>query len=149
MNCIECLAFDSGPFKKNCTGACTNNITFDLVDHFTLPSKLCQQKDSEGCWIKFKLNQLVGDEKYHAEILKKRDCPEPPSVIAIIGGSIAAVALIGIVLLMLVKLFIYTKDLKEFRKFENEKMKSKWADADNPLFKNACTTVTNPTFTGE
>lgn len=56
------------------------------------------------------------------------DCPEPPSVTAIIGGSIASVAVIGILLLMLIKLFIYMKDLKEYRKFENEKKKSKWAE---------------------
>lgn len=37
-------------------------------------------------------------------------------------------AFIGIVILMLIKFLIYVKDLKEFRKFENEKKKSKWAE---------------------
>nr|XP_043875362.1 integrin beta-2 isoform X2 [Solea senegalensis] len=149
LNCIECLGFESGPFKKNCTVACSQSIYHEMVDHFLLTSKPCQQKDSEGCWVTFKLEQLVGEDNYKAEILKQRVCPEPPSVIAIIGGSIAAVALIGIMLLMLIKLLIYMRDLKEFRKFENEKKKSRWAEADNPLFKNATTTVANPTFTGE
>ncbi|XP_036965015.1 integrin beta-2 [Acanthopagrus latus] len=149
LNCIECLGFGSGPFKKNCTVACTTSITYEMVDQFPIASKQCHQKDTEGCWITFKLEQLVGEDYYKAEILKERDCPEPPSVTAIIGGSIASVALIGIVLLMLIKLLLYMKDLKEYRKFENEKKKSKWAEADNPLFKNATTTVANPTFTGE
>nr|XP_046260095.1 integrin beta-2 [Scatophagus argus] len=148
LNCIECLGFESGPFKKNCSVAC-GSINHAMVDQFTISSKQCQQKDTEGCWIKFKLDQLVGEDNYKAEILQARECPEPPNVKAIIGGSVVAVALIGIVLLMLIKLLIYMKDLKEFRKFENEKKKSKWADADNPLFQNATTTVTNPTFTGE
>uniref|UniRef100_A0A8C4GUU9 Integrin beta n=1 Tax=Dicentrarchus labrax TaxID=13489 RepID=A0A8C4GUU9_DICLA len=148
-NCIECLGFDSGPFKKNCSVACRKSIYHEMVDQFTIPDKQCLQKDTEGCWIKFKLDQLVREDNYKAEILKQRDCPEPPSVVAIIGGSIASVALIGILLLMLIKLLLYMKDLKEFRKFENEKKKSKWAEADNPLFQNATTTVTNPTFTGE
>ncbi|XP_070831951.1 integrin beta-2 isoform X1 [Chaetodon trifascialis] len=149
LNCIECLGFDSGPLKKNCSVACSNSIHHEMVDQFTIPTRQCQQKDTKGCWMKFKLDQLVGEDNYKAEILKERDCPEPPNVTAIIGGSIASVALIGIVLLMLIKLLIYMKDLKEFRKFENEKKKSKWAEADNPLFQNATTTVTNPTFTGE
>ncbi|XP_044073640.1 integrin beta-2 [Siniperca chuatsi] len=149
LNCIECLGFNSGPFKKNCSVACNKSIYPDMVDQFTIQSKQCQQKDTEGCWIKFRLEQLVGEDNYRAEILKQRDCPEPPSVTAIIGGSIVSVALIGIILLMIIKLLIYIKDLKEWRKFENEKKKSKWAEADNPLFQNATTTVSNPTFTGE
>ncbi|XP_033470958.1 integrin beta-2 [Epinephelus lanceolatus] len=149
LNCIECLGFNSGPFKKNCSVVCSSNIHYNMVDQFTIQNKKCQQKDSEGCWIKFNLDQLIGEDNYQAEILKQRDCPEPPSVTAIIAGSLAAVALIGILLLMLIKLLIYMKDLKEFKKFENEKKKSKWAEADNPLFHKATTTVTNPTFTGE
>ncbi|XP_040912731.1 integrin beta-2 [Toxotes jaculatrix] len=149
LNCIECLGFESGPFKKNCSAACGKSIFHGMVDQFTIVSKQCQQKDSEGCWIKFKLDQLVGEDNYRAEILRERDCPEPPSIVAIIGGSIASVALIGIIVLLLIKLLIYMKDLKEFRKFENEKKKSQWAKADNPLFHKATTTVANPTFTGE
>ncbi|XP_077472896.1 integrin beta-2 [Stigmatopora argus] len=148
-NCIECLGFESGPFEKNCSETCRESIVHEMVDTFTIGSKLCKQRDTNDCWMNFKLEQQFGEDMFIAEILKKRDCPEPPNVAAIIGGSIASVALIGILLLMLIKLLIYMKDLKEFRKFENEKKKSKWAEADNPLFQNATTTVTNPTFTGE
>lgn len=37
-------------------------------------------------------------------------------------------ALIGILILLLIKLVIYMNDLKDFRKFENEKKKAKWAE---------------------
>ncbi|XP_071391791.1 integrin beta-2 [Centroberyx affinis] len=148
QKCIECLGFGTGPFNKNCTTAC-NSVVHKLVDTFTMTKKQCQLKDAEGCWIRFKMEQLVGEDNYMAEILQTRECPELPNIYAIIGGSIAGVALIGLLILLLIKGLIYMNDLKEFRKFENEKKKSKWAEADNPLFSKATTTVTNPTFTGE
>lgn len=54
------------------------------------------------------------------------DCPQPPSIVAIIGGSIASVALIGLLFLILLKLIFYMKDLKQWREFEKEKKKSVW-----------------------
>ncbi|XP_059199071.1 integrin beta-2 [Centropristis striata] len=149
QNCIECLGFELGPFKKNCSLQCSKSIYHEMVDQLPEQSKKCRQKDPENCWITFVLEQLVGEDNYKAEILKQRDCPEPPNVVAIIAGSVASVILIGLLLLMLLKLLFYMKDLKEFKKFENEKKKSKWAEADNPLFQDATTTVQNPTFTGE
>lgn len=71
-NCIECLGFDSGPFKKNCSMACSKSIYHEMVNQFTKLNQQCQQKDSEGCWVKFNLEQLVGDDNYRAEILKQR-----------------------------------------------------------------------------
>ncbi|XP_074551482.1 integrin beta-2 [Halichoeres trimaculatus] len=149
VDCIECKAFQFGVFADSCNTSCSSIQEIEMVDQFKTLTKECEHKDSKSCWIKFKLEQLTGMDRYKAVVLRKRECPEPPSVAPIIGGSVAAVALIGILLLMLLKLLIYFKDLKEFKKFENEKKKSKWAEADNPLFKNATTTVTNPTFTGE
>ena len=72
-NCIECLGFESGPFKKNCREAC-KNVAHKMVDldQFTIQSKKCRLKDTEGCWIKFNLEQLVGEDNYKAEILKQR-----------------------------------------------------------------------------
>ena len=70
-NCIECLGFASGPFKKNCSEAC-ESISHEMAEQFTKTSKQCQQKDSGGCWIKYKLDQLVGKDNYSAEILTQR-----------------------------------------------------------------------------
>ncbi|XP_047456513.1 integrin beta-2-like [Mugil cephalus] len=148
LNCIECLAFGSGPFETICSMEC-RNTKVEKVDQFTLTTKECQQKDSEGCWIKFRLDQLVGEDNYRAEVLKQRECPEPPNVAAIIGGSVVRITFIGIVMLMLIKVLLYMKDLEEFKKFENEKKKSKWREADNPILHTATTNMANPTFTGE
>ncbi|KAJ3592537.1 hypothetical protein NHX12_007664 [Muraenolepis orangiensis] len=148
QTCMECL-FQTGGLGRNCTPACTDSVKHRLVDMFTLTKKSCKLKDSEGCWITFKMEQLVGEDNYWAEILRQRECPELPNIYAIVGGSIGGGAVIGLLVLLLIKLLVHLKDKEEFKKFENEKSKSKWAKDDNPLFKNATTTVANPTFTGE
>nr|QAT77243.1 integrin beta-2 [Plecoglossus altivelis] len=145
--CIECLGFGTGSFSKNCSMAC-KGLQYKMVKELKVNNP-CKVRDVENCWLSFSTTQLDGIDNYTAQILDTRECPELPNIYAIIGGSIAGVALIGLLLLLLIKGIIYMKDLKEFRKFENEKSKAKWAKANNPLFKNATTTVTNPTFTGE
>lgn len=52
--------------------ACSKSLYHEMVDTFTLSSPLCKQKDSEGCWIEFKLQQLVGEDFYKAEVMKQR-----------------------------------------------------------------------------
>lgn len=145
LPCIECLAFDLGPLKKSCSSSCSN-VSVQVVEQLS-SDRRCELKDSEGCWLRYRLTQLTGRDHYSALVLQDRDCP--PSLTAIVSAAVASVALVGLLLLLLVKLLIHLNDLKEFRKFENEKKKSRWAEADNPLFQNATTTVTNPTFTGE
>lgn len=57
-----------------------------MVDHFTLPRKDCRLKDSKGCWVTFRLEQLVGEDYYYAEILNQRgeEC-----VVTKEGGSLS------------------------------------------------------------
>ncbi|CAF95982.1 unnamed protein product, partial [Tetraodon nigroviridis] len=111
--------------NSNCSDAC-GSVT--KVDRFTGESKQCELKDSEGCWIKFSLEQIVGPDDYYARIQSERVCPEPLNTNAIIGGSIALVALIGILVLMVIKLLIWMNDRKEYKKFEKEQKKAKWND---------------------
>lgn len=113
------------------------------------PGKPCDVRDVENCRVFFIIKQLDGEDNYSAQILKTRECPELPNIYAIIGGSIAGVALIGLLILLIIKAILYMRDVKEFRRFENEQKKGKWSPGDNPLFMNATTTVANPTFTGE
>lgn len=55
------------------------------------------------------------------------------------------VVLIGIFLLAIWKALTHFSDLREYKRFEKEKLKSQWNN-DNPLFKSATTTVMNPKF---
>ncbi|XP_035379481.1 integrin beta-2 isoform X2 [Electrophorus electricus] len=145
-SCIECLAFGTGSFAKNCSKSCSH-LQHEMNEK--LINNDCRVKDHEGCWMFFSMTEKDGFDKYSVKILKERECPEGPNVAAIVGGSLAAVALIGFLLLLIIKGFIYVKDLKEWRNFEKEKQRSQWAKGDNPLFQKATTTVANPAFTGD
>lgn len=145
-SCIDCLGFGAGPFKKNCTSACSH-LKAETVENLIKDD--CRVKDQEGCWMLFAMTELDGFDKYAVKILKVKECPQGPNVPLIVGGSLAGVALIGLLILLIIKGLLYAKDLQEWRKFEKETQRSKWANANNPLFKKATTTVENPAFTGD
>ena len=43
-----------------------------MVEKFSLSGDECRQRDSQGCQITFKLEQLSGKDRYKAEVLQKR-----------------------------------------------------------------------------
>ncbi|XP_053138981.1 integrin beta-2 isoform X2 [Hemicordylus capensis] len=146
ISCVECQKFGSGPFAKNCSVACSN---IRLKENSPKDSKTCKEKDSLNCWVTYTMFQEDGDEQYSVKVNSEKECPAPPNVAAIVGGTIAGVALIGLLLLIIWRLLTELIDRREYRRFEKEKSKAKWNDADNPLFKSATTTVVNPRFNGQ
>ncbi|TRZ23235.1 hypothetical protein HGM15179_003871 [Zosterops borbonicus] len=147
-SCVECKFFQSGPFEKNCSQACPNihlgtNSTTDTSKN----ERKCREKDSQNCWMSFLMVQEDGNDTYTVTVERDRECPKPPSVSLIVGGTVAGVFLIGAVILVAWRVLMELLDRREYRRFEKEKSKAKWNDADNPLFKSATTTVVNPRFT--
>lgn len=55
--CAECLKFDKGPFQKNCSVQCAN-VTLQTAP---FKKKPCKERDSEGCWITYTLQQKDGN----------------------------------------------------------------------------------------
>ncbi|NWH74344.1 ITB2 protein, partial [Piaya cayana] len=143
ISCVECLAFKSGPFEKNCSQACLNIQKTALL---TRESRQCRERDSQNCWISFHMVQEDGMDVYTITVDPAKECPEPPNVALIVGSTIAGVFLIGLVLLLIWRLLMELFDRREYRRFEKERSKAKWHEADNPLFKSATTTVVNPRF---
>ncbi|XP_067300549.1 integrin beta-2 [Pseudorasbora parva] len=144
-SCVECLAFGTGPFEKNCSLSCAH---LNVVPVDKLVKSDCRVKDKEGCWMTFTMTEQLGFDQYSINVLKDRECPEGPNVAAIVGGSLAAVALIGLLILLIVKAVLYASDLREWRRFEKDRKHEK-TSGTNPLFQNATTTVQNPTFSGD
>lgn len=54
------------------------------------------------------------------------ECPKGPNVAAIVGGTVAGVVLIGVLLLVIWKALTHLSDLREYKRFEKEKLKSQW-----------------------
>lgn len=139
--CAECLKFDTGPFAKNCSAECGTTKL--------LPSRMsgrkCNERDSEGCWMTYFLVQRDGRDNYDLHVEETRECVKGPNIAAIVGGTVGGVVLVGIFLLAIWKVLTHLSDLREYKRFEKEKLKSQWNN-DNPLFKSATTTVMNPKF---
>ncbi|KAJ8793631.1 hypothetical protein J1605_003639 [Eschrichtius robustus] len=140
-NCAECLKFDQGPFAKNCSAACGETKLLPKP----LPGRTCKERDSEGCWMTYTLLQREGRDRYDVHVNDTRECMKGPNVAAIVGSTVAGVVLVGILLLGIWKVLTHVSDLREYKRFEKEKLKSQWNN-DNPLFKSATTTVMNPKF---
>ncbi|XP_016076742.1 PREDICTED: integrin beta-2 [Miniopterus natalensis] len=150
ISCAECLKFDKGPFMKTCSMECQN---LKLLSEPPEPGRYrnpkltrkCRERDSEGCWVTYTMWQVDGKDKHDIYVDEIRECPKGPNVAAIVGGTVAGVVLIGVLLLVIWKALTHLNDLREYKRFEKEKLKSQWNN-DNPLFKSATTTVMNPKF---
>lgn len=68
-NCVECMSFGTGPFKKNCTAACTH---LEITTVEKLARSECLVKDSEGCRMIFSMTQQDGFGKYFVKVLRDR-----------------------------------------------------------------------------
>ena len=64
----------------------------------------------------------------------------------ILFGLIGAIVCVGMVTLFLWKAFTTVHDRREFAKFEAERDMMKFPAHHNPIFRQATTTVQNPTF---
>lgn len=77
---------------------------------------------------------------------RKLNCPKPADLLGIILGVIGAIVGVGLVTIFLWKAFTTIHDRREFAKFEAERKNMKFNANSNPIFKQATTTIQNPTF---
>jgi len=144
--CIMCRVFKSGAYSQaECDLKCP-------VDVGILPKieegpgiEICEMKNDKDCWVYFTYQYDLNGEV----VLKRQEkevCPEEVNVLAIVGGVMAAIILIGLLLLLLWKLLTWIHDSREYAKFEAERMNAKWDTGENPIYKQATSTFKNPTY---
>jgi protocadherin alpha len=75
-----------------------------------------------------------------------KECPEPVPVLWIILGVILGIILIGLALLLIWKLLVTIHDRREFARFEKERENARWDMGENPIYKQATSTYSNPMY---
>ncbi|XP_046846102.1 integrin beta-1-B-like [Xenia sp. Carnegie-2017] len=147
--CVLCKVFDPVPENRTLCDACPSikelTTLSDLIKE-QLPTT-CEERDDEGCTYFYSYEEKNNVTTLY--VVKTKDCPEGPDVLTIVLAVIGGIVGIGIILLILWKLFTAMVDRREYQKFEQDRAKSKWHREKNPLYQPAVSTVQNPTFVGK
>ena len=97
-----------------------------------------------------------------------KECPVVVDIMGIILGVIGAIVAIGLMLILMWKVFTTIHDRREYARFEKEQRLAKWDavrtrlqfefwrqnsnficfQGENPIFKSATSTYKNPTYNG-
>merc|ERR1712080_137597 len=69
-------------------------------------------------------------------------------ILIIVLGIIGCIVLVGLLLLLAWKLIVTAYDQHEYHKFEKDRMKSKWENAENPIYRPSKQQFQNPAYAG-
>ncbi|VDO82038.1 unnamed protein product [Soboliphyme baturini] len=148
--CVMCQQFKTGPYNVSTCAQCP----FTVIPVDKLPeleknrtAVSCQFVDqADDCTFYFKYELNEDSDNVTVWVQKKKDCPPPVPVLAIVLGVIAGIVLIGLVLLLIWKLLTIIHDRREYARFEKERLMAKWDTGENPIFHPATTTFKNPAY---
>ncbi|KAM4622750.1 integrin beta-3 [Discoglossus pictus] len=148
--CVECKKFNRGPWfeDSSCNRICRDEI--ESVKELGDKGKdavNCTYKDEDDCVVRFQYHE-DSSGKSVLYVINEAECPQGPDILTVLLSVMAAILLLGLVALLIWKLFISIHDRREFAKFEEERAKAKWDTAHNPLYKGATSTFTNITYRG-
>lgn len=150
-DCVQCTVFRSGKLKdeEECRQKCDQDMIkkADVLEERPGVRK-CQFRDDDDCVFSFTYEYLPNG-KVLITVQNTKVCPEPVNVLAIVGGVVGGIVAVGLALLLIWKLLTFIHDRREFAKFEKERQNAKWDTGGNPIYKQATSTFTNPTYSGK
>jgi hypothetical protein len=96
------------------------------------------------------MQDITGNETVYVE--NKPRCiiiiaTEAP-ILIIVLGIIGGIVFLGLLLLLAWKLIVTAYDQHEYHKFEKDRMKSKWENAENPIYRPSKQQFQNPAYAG-
>ncbi|XP_062948543.1 integrin beta-2-like [Cynocephalus volans] len=116
ISCAECLKFDKGPLGKNCSAQCA---TLQLRDS-PGRGRTCKERDSEGCWMTYTLQQRDGRDSHYIHVDESRECVNGPNIGAVIGGTLVGLQLTGVLLLVIWLALTHLSGLWEYKHFRGK-----------------------------
>nr|XP_012225668.1 PREDICTED: integrin beta-PS-like [Linepithema humile] len=155
-DCVECMAYNAGPLVKNgeCN-LCKHEVIFaDVIEENQKDEEteahICEIKGDEDCMFKFKYQFHKGDTRDNAifkiQTQRERTCTKAINTFGVALGVVVSTVVIGSLILLMWKLFTIIHDKREYARFERERALAKWDRGENPLYKQATSTFSNPTF---
>ncbi|XP_035709741.1 integrin beta-PS isoform X2 [Folsomia candida] len=124
-------------------------MSSSLSDHETGESTICDVPFNETCsaTILYEYESLEQNEiGVKVAIGNMLYCQAPLNFLPYILYAAGGVILIGLMTLLLWKLFTFMLDTREFHKFEKERAAAKWAKGENPLYATPMSTFQNPAY---
>lgn len=112
--------------------------------------KKCKLTDGDGCYIDFFYEFNYESERANVFVnTNEKLCPESLNVWIIVGSITALIVLIGLILILIFRFFVYLKDRANFLKWQEEVENSKkdlGSKNTNPLYREANTKYNNPLY---
>jgi len=154
---VSYKTFDTLP---DCTVACSNTSSL-ITDECKLcenlnvnfGSDLCEERINDiACDVKYRIVWDIEQKDYFLYIKKfdqLNDCDQPINPLYIVFPVVGAILLIGIILLIVWKMYTHFRDKVEYKQFLEDQKKSRWTQGENPLFNKASVRVENPAFIGK
>ncbi|EDO45831.1 predicted protein, partial [Nematostella vectensis] len=152
-DCILCTKFEKKSLddckKLNRCEPIVQSVEFvDKIETLTAKGLYRCEGARDKCTYYFTYDKRADGKTYDLYVQEKQDCPEPAPILAIVLGVVGGILLIGLLLLLIGKIMVSMVDRIEYKKFERDRMRSKWHREKNPLYKEAKTTFENPTYAG-
>ncbi|CAG2117865.1 unnamed protein product, partial [Medioppia subpectinata] len=157
---LSCVPKICELYGTNCTESC-DRFDYKLVDKLT--DLMANNTDGLLTFVNQCRNRTLNNEcdisftyeRTDDEINKRlsfkitkldKSCAEKVNLVVVSGSVISGIILVGLALLLIWKLIAEILDRKEFARFQQELSKANWEQSENPLYKEAKSTFTNPTF---
>ena len=98
----------------------------DIISVEASHERTCWYQVEDQCRVLF-IYGFAQDGGKRVRVLNHFICPEPVPVLAISLGVLLALLLLGILAILLYRLYTYVQDRREYARFEEEKKKARWS----------------------